>query len=209
MKSGLYITILPILALIFIISGCRADKEVAATVRVAYWEKWTGFEAEAMQAVVDRFNAKKIRDSKGRAIQVDMITVSEIDRRLLTATAGGNPPDVAGIWTWLMTVYADKGALLPIDGYLARAGITREKYLPVFWDICNYKGKMWCLPSTPASFALHWNKRLFREAGLDPNTPPKSIRELDEMAEKLTLIKLPGQDKTVSYYELKQRKNSS
>jgi len=43
------------------------------------------------------------------------------------------------------------------------------------------------LPSVPASVALHWNKELFARAGLDPESPPKTLRELDEMAERLTV----------------------
>ena len=37
------------------------------------------------------------------------------------------------------------------------------------------------LPTTPATIALHWNKKMFRDAGLDPNRPPRSIAELDEL----------------------------
>ncbi|MFH0902364.1 MAG: hypothetical protein V2A73_17160, partial [Pseudomonadota bacterium] len=33
----------------------------------------------------------------GKVIRVEMNAVSEIDRRLLMAAAGGNPPDVAGV----------------------------------------------------------------------------------------------------------------
>ncbi len=187
--------------------GCAGSGAHTDTVKVTYWEKWTGFEGDAMQAVVDLFNSRKIKNKESKVIQVEMITTSQLDRRLLTAAAGGNPPDVAGVWTWLVTVYAEKGAILPIDDYLKEAGITEERYVPVFWEICKYKDKMWGLPSTPASVALHWNKRLFREAGLDPNAPPKTIQELDEMAEKLTLIQLPNQEKPVSFYELKTRKN--
>jgi multiple sugar transport system substrate-binding protein len=41
---------------------------------------------------------------------------------------------------------------------------------------------------------LHYNKRLFREAGLDPERPPKTIEQLDEWAERLTRweVALPG-----------------
>ncbi|KPK40552.1 MAG: hypothetical protein AMJ78_07070 [Omnitrophica WOR_2 bacterium SM23_29] len=188
------------------ITGC--DREVSPNiVKISYWEKWTGFEGEAMQAVVDLFNSREIKNKGGKIIQVDMITVSQLDRRLLTATAGGNPPDVAGIWTWLLTIYADKGALLDLNGYLEESGITKEHYLPVFWEICKYKDKIWGLPSTPASVALHWNKRLFREAGLDPNVPPRTIQQLDLMAEKLTRIKLPNQEGTISFYELRKKEN--
>lgn len=202
-----FIALLSIAVLVLQLSGCTKERDSSDIVKVSYWEKWTGFEAEAMQAVIDLFNSKKFRNKDGKVIQVEMNAVSEIDRRLLMATAGGNPPDVAGVWMWLVTAYAEKGAIVPIDDYLREAGITQDRYLPAFWEICKYKGKMWCLPSTPASVALHWNRRLFREAGLDPNTPPKTIQELDEMAEKLTLVKLPGQNKTVSFYELKSRTN--
>jgi len=68
-------------------------------------------------------------------------------------------------------VYADRGALMPLDDYLRRAGITRADYIPAYWDLCSHQGRMWGLPSTPASLALHWNKKLFREAGLDPDKP--------------------------------------
>jgi len=201
------IVLLSIAVLAFQLAGCAREQDSSDIVKVSYWEKWTGFEAEAMQAVIDLFNSKKFRNKDGKAIQVEMNAVSEIDRRLLMATTGGNPPDVAGVWMWLVTAYAEKGAILCIDDYLREAGITEDRYLPVFWEICKYKGKMWCLPSTPASITLHWNKRLFREAGLDPNVPPNTIQELDAMTEKLTLIKLPGKNKPISFYELKSRTN--
>jgi ABC-type glycerol-3-phosphate transport system substrate-binding protein len=34
--------------------------------------------------------------------------------------------------------------------------------------------------------ALHWNKRLFREAGLDPERPPRTLEELDAFSQRLT-----------------------
>src|SRR4051812_39363698 len=59
---------------------------------IRYWEKWTGFEEDAMRSVVEAFNRKQSR------IQVEYLAVSEVNRKMLLATAGGNPPDVAGIW---------------------------------------------------------------------------------------------------------------
>jgi ABC-type glycerol-3-phosphate transport system substrate-binding protein len=56
---------------------------------------------------------------------------------------------------------------------------------------------MWALPSTPASLALHWNKKLFREAGLDPERPPHSLDELERMAERLTIVEIKRDGRTV------------
>jgi len=36
------------------------------------------------------------------------------------------------------------------------------------------------------NFAMFWNKQVFREAGLDPERPPRTIKELDEMNDKIT-----------------------
>lgn len=160
------------------------DRTADGRLIVNYWEKWTGFEGEAMEAVVDDFNASQTR------ILVKKLTVSQIDRKLMLATAGGNPPDLAGLWSHSVCDFAEKGALTPLNRMLEDAGMTRADYIPVFWDVCEHRGFMWALPTTPATTALHWNKKLFRDAGLDPDRPPQTLAELDAMAEQLTVVSL-------------------
>ena len=176
-----------VLLLLGIAAGCSRpvhDRTADGRIIVPYWEKWTGFEAEAMQAVVDDFNASQTN------IFVTMLSVSEINRKLMLSTAGGTPPDVAGLWASGVCSFAEKGALTPLDQLVKKAGIRREDYIPVFWDSGCHRGFIWSLPCTPTSLALHWNKKLFREAGLDPERPPRSMAELDAMAEKLTVVEI-------------------
>jgi len=185
----------------FSAGGCvpvPSDKTPDGRTIVQYWEKWTGFEGDAMQAVVDDFNASQDE------IFVQKLTVSDIARKMMLATAGGNPPDIAGLWSHYIATYAEKGALTPLDRLLDDAGITRDDYIPVFWDLCEHRGFMWALPSTPASTALHWNKKMFRDAGLDPNHPPQSIEELDRLGEEITLVEVTrdGERKRVRFTEL-------
>ncbi len=165
------------------LGGCSRElpPEAEGRVVIDYWEKWTGFEAEAMQAVVDDFNASQDR------IYVRYLPVSQIDRKLLLAIAGGNPPDVAGMWSYAVAAYSENNALTPLDTYVAEAGIVEEDYYPIFWELGLHRGHLWALPSTPATNALHWNKKLFRDAGLDPDKPPRSLAELEAMNEKLLL----------------------
>lgn len=151
-------------------------------IHVTYWEKWTGFEGEAMRAVVDAFNASQDR------IQVDLLTVSGIQNKTLFAVAGGNPPDVAGLFGPNVAQYADDFAILPLDDYCRKAGISRDDYIPVYWDIGSYHGKQYALPTTPASLALHYNKSMFSEAGLDPEKPPRTIEDLDAMSARITKV---------------------
>jgi multiple sugar transport system substrate-binding protein len=169
----------------------RPDQEPNdGRVHIRYWEKWTGFEEKAMRRVVDAFNA-----SQGR-IYVEMLSVSQVDQKMLLATAGGDPPDVAGLWDFNVVVYADYNALAPLGsadpnhplpkGDLCKAsGIRSSDYLPAYWEQCVHRGLVYALPTTPASVALHWNRALFRDAGLDPDRPPRTIEELDAMSARL------------------------
>ena len=192
---------LAVACLAFGMLGCaqKQDERTAdGRVIVHYWEKWTGFEGDAMQAVVDDFNASQNR------IHVEQLTVSEIDRKLLLATAGGNPPDVAGLWSSSICGFAEKNALEPLNRRLQAAGIDRDHYIPVFWDLCAYRGFVWALPSTPSSVALHWNKKMFREAGLEPERPPRSLAELEAMSDRLTVVEVARSNQTarVRYADL-------
>lgn len=191
--------ILPVAALLA--SGCGAppsDLTDDGRIRVAYWEKWTGFELEAMEAVVNDFNTTQSR------IKVELLSVSDIANKLMLATSGGNPPDLAGLWAHHVPVYAEKNALLPLDRRLADSGLVSADYIPVLWDLCRHRGHQWALPLTPATLALHWNKEHFREAGLDPDRPPQSLAELDAMAERLTIVTVQrdGQTHRVRFSEL-------
>jgi len=151
-----------------------------------------------MQAVVDDFNRSQNR------IFVEKLAISMVDRKVMLATAGGDPPDIAGLWSSNVPDFAEKGALTPLNKMIERAGIKASDYLPVYWEQCRYRGFVWALPSTPTSLGLHWNKKLFRDAGLDPERPPRSLEELDAMADQLTIVEINrgGKMVRVRYPEL-------
>jgi len=187
----LFVLALALAATAVALCGCARPTTASAAPAVApvvldYWEKWTGFEAEAMRALVDDFNASQSR------IRVRYLPVSQIERKLLLATAGGNPPDLAGIYAYLLPVYAENNALTPLDSLARRAGLHGADYLPFVWAACRHQGFLWALPTTPAVTALHWNKKAFREAGLDPERPPRTLAELEAFNDKLLVRDADG-----------------
>ena len=149
-------------------------------IHITYWEKWTSFEGDAIKDTVDEFNRSQNR------IHVDLLTISSIERKTLLAIAGGDPPDVAGLYGPNMAQYADDNAVMPLDAYCRKAGISRDQYVPVFWDMGSYHGHQYCLPTTPASTALHYSRKMLKDAGLDPDHPPQTIEEMDAASEKIT-----------------------
>ena len=49
-----------------------------------------------------------------------------------------------------------------------------------------YDGQLYAVPTAVRSLALFWNKRMFEEAGLDPETPPATLDEMVDFAVALT-----------------------
>jgi ABC-type glycerol-3-phosphate transport system substrate-binding protein len=143
-----------------------------------------------MDAVIDDFNAREVAhartDPSYVPIEVEKVTISNVEQKLLIAIAGGNPPDLAGNYSFYVAAYADDGALTDLGPMLRKAGFDRSAFIEHYVALGEYRGKTWAVPIAPGSTALLSNKRLFREAGLDPDKPPTTIAELDALAEQLT-----------------------
>jgi multiple sugar transport system substrate-binding protein len=184
------------LAILFL-AAMSADRRPQAPdnadeIHITYWEKWTGFEGEAARATAELFNSKKFKNAKGQTIVCKYLPVTAVDRKCLLSIAGGSPPDVAGLWLSNMYVFAEMGALTWLDEFIQRDGVAMDDYIDIYRGQCQFKTvdgveRIWCLPTTPATVALHWNKDMFRAAGLDPERPPQSLAELKEYAEKMTI----------------------
>lgn len=174
-----------ILIFLGLCAGCSKQQDPlrAGRVTVDYWELWTGFELEAMRDLVNKFNHSQNR------IYVNLLSVSEIQRKLLIATAGGDPPDIANLQDSIIPQFADKNALEPLNSLLPVIGVKSESYIDIYWKLCLYEGRLYGLPLAPTTVALHWNKAIFRRFGLDPNAPPRTLEQLDAIAKRTTVRK--------------------
>ena len=155
-------------------------------VTVLYWEKWTGSEGEEMRKVVDAFNKSQNR------IFVRYLSISGVDTKTMLATAGGNPPDVAGIWLDQLCQFSDAGALTDLTEMAKSSGLTSDYYIKGYWDGLNYRGRLWALPSTPASIGLHVRTELVPADVSTPETFPQTLEGLDKLTERISTKKPDG-----------------
>ncbi|KNB53791.1 ABC transporter substrate-binding protein [Streptomyces caatingaensis] len=100
--------------------------------------------------------------------------------------AGGTLPDVVNVSPDLSYPLARAGMLVDLDEEKAAARF-KDEYTPEAW-----RGNV--LPGLGGSYAFPWylntgplfyNKKLFREAGLDPEKPPRTYDELFGAAETM------------------------
>jgi len=125
-------------------------------------------------------------EQEGVEVDYQLIGFDVYFDRLVTAFRAGQGPDVtfADLGGWVPT-FASKGWLEPIDDKIASWDGTDEIWENL-WPTVEYKGNKYGLPWYTDCRLLLYNKRMFREAGLDPNKPPTTWDELLEYAQKLT-----------------------
>ncbi len=172
----------------------RADgSKIRGRLVVSFWESWTGFEARAMEGVVNRFNRSQSK------IYVHVVEMSNPITKSLISIAGGDPPDIMALWSQPMGQFMANNALVPLTP-LVRSGVVRRGSFPGWiWRLCAPHGVLLTLPATPETNALFWNKILFARAGLNPNKPPRSIKQLDQMAARLTVFGRDGRIKQAGF----------
>jgi multiple sugar transport system substrate-binding protein len=171
-----------------VVAGEKATVRTSRSDRVTviYWEKWTGQEGDAMRKVVNDFNQSQER------IFVEYLSISGVDQKTMLATSGSNPPDIAGIWLEQVAQFADAGALTDLTQFAKDSDLTADYYIKAYWDPLNYRSKLWALPSTPSSVALHVRSDLMPPEANTPEKFPKTIEGLDELATKISKKRTDG-----------------
>src|SRR5918994_835226 len=139
--------------------------------------------------LVDAYAAefeKENPDVKVRPIYAG--TYQETIVKALTAHKSDTPPVTSVLLSTDMFTLIDEEAIVPIDGFVKtdedRAWL--KSFFPAFMPNSQTGGETWGVPFQRSTIVLYWNKDLFREAGLDPETAPASWAEQASFAEKLT-----------------------
>lgn len=110
--------------------------------------------------------------------------------KIQTAMQGGTPPDVFVSLATQRFTMASTGMAMPLDELIEADGEEGKAYindfLPGFMEDSYVDGKIYSIPFQRSTMVLYYNKDAFKEAGLDPETPPATWEELAEYGQKLT-----------------------
>lgn len=135
-----------------------------------------------MPRIVDAFN-------KGHSdqIKLSIIPNAEIIPKYGAAAAGGTAPDALSLDLIYTPAFSAAGQLEDITDW--------AKSLPYFASLSpahvktgTYKGRIYGLPFSADSSVLIWNKKLFKQAGLDPEKGPKTWAEIEADAAKVNAL---------------------
>ena len=112
---------------------------------------------------------------------------SDTMTKAMTSLKGGNPPHLSVILSTEIYTLIDNDAIVPFDDLVTTAADKQwlNSFYPALMENARTAGKTWSIPFQRSTIVMYYNKDAFREAGLDPNTPPSTWDELVSMSKKL------------------------
>jgi multiple sugar transport system substrate-binding protein len=110
---------------------------------------------------------------------------SDLRTKFLTASAGGNAPDVVQADIIWLGEYANNDLICDVTEK-AEAWDKWGDVVETYKEATKVNGKIYGTWLNTDVRVMVYNKKLFKAAGLDPNAPPETWSELNEIAAKIS-----------------------
>ena len=157
-----------------------------AQTEIQWWHSMTGGLNDWVLDLSNGFNASQ---KEYKIVPTYKGTYDETMPAAVAAFRAGNAPHILQVYeVGTATMMAAKGAIVPVGKVLADAGykFDPKAYIPAvvgYYTAPN--GQMLSFPLNSSTTVFNYNKDLFKKAGLDPNSAPKTWPEVVLAAAKL------------------------
>ena len=167
-------------------TGARAQGGGGQPVELQFWHGLPQPLGGQLEAVVAEFNASQ---SRYRIVATYRGSYPETMVAAIAAFRANAAPHLVQMFeVGTGTMMAAGRAVKPTHELLSEAGVTVDfgDYLPAVRGYFQTNdGRQMSMPFNSSTAVMYWNKDAFRRAGLDPEKPPTTWRELEETARKL------------------------
>src|ERR1043166_1180578 len=132
-------------------------------------------------AVVEQINAEFKAANPGAEIITESYPDQPYQQKIKIYATAKQLPDIFKFWSFtsLLKPLVDGGFVEPLD----RSAFEKLDYLPGALESNVYGGKLYGIPVSADVWVIYYNKKLFKEAGVDK--PPATLDELIALAPKL------------------------
>lgn len=149
---------------------------------ITFWHAMGGVAGEATETLVKAFNESQNEieiKSEYQGNYDDLIT------KLKAAMQSGNMPDVCQMYDIGTKFMSDSGYVVPVQDMFSATDFDPSAVMEIISSYYTVNGKQMSMPFNVSTPMLYYNKDVFRAAGLDPDTPPKTYDEVLEFSEKI------------------------
>jgi sn-glycerol 3-phosphate transport system substrate-binding protein len=164
----------------------------SAQTELQWWHAMAGELGQKIEKLATDFNNSQ-KDFK--VVPVYKGTYPEVMTGAIAAFRAKQPPHIIQVFeVGTATMMAARGAVYPVYELMKDAGepFDAKAYLPaVVGYYTDTQGNLLSFPFNSSTPVLYYNKDLFKKAGLDPNSPPKTWPEVGAAAAKLQAAGVP------------------
>jgi len=156
-----------------------------AQTEVDFWHAFSGNNGEAVADLAAAFNSSQ---DAVEIVPVYTGNYTEGTQKLIAAIAGNTAPGLVMLEITRYGLFAERGALAPLQPYIDAAGEDwLNRIRPFALEASKYLGESYVIPFNVSTPVMYYNKDAFRAAGLDPDTPPRTWDDLLQAAKALTI----------------------
>lgn len=159
-------------------SSGEAPKERTKLTVISWWD-FT--QSEPLQKLKAAFEEK----NPDLELEFTMVGASEYYDKLLTTIAGGGDlPDVVMLAMDRIPMFADRGAIIPLDGYADQEYL--DSLYPVVLEATTFNGQVVAVARDISSKVMYLNKKMFDDAGVALPEADWTWDEFVDIARQLT-----------------------
>jgi raffinose/stachyose/melibiose transport system substrate-binding protein len=162
-------------------TNAAAEATSGEPVKLVWWN-WGEEESPGWDAYCNETVELYMKDHPNVTIEVVPQTAANLYEAFGAANAAKSGPDIQNGWDGIWSVmWVWDGGAEPVSDYFSQEVMDRILMKQQFMT----EGKMWAVPLYMVSTNFWYNKKLFKQAGLDPDKPPATWDEFLSACQKL------------------------
>ena len=163
---------------------CPVDALEAADgpVEVEFWHAMTASNEETLTAMVRDYNQSQDR------VHVNLVFTGSYDEtldRYLTGLRSEELPQLVQLEETTLQTMIDSGSTVPAAACVEASDFDTSNLLESVLAEFEVEGTLWPMPFNVSNPVFYYDKNDFRAAGLDPEAPPATLDEMQEMGQAI------------------------
>ncbi len=155
------------------LTGDDGDDTAGERVTVRFSYLWAGAEADAVEAIIDDFNASQ------DGITVEGVSNPDQQQQLLSMSSDSGQFDVSSTGGSQIALWSEQGIIRSLDEFVEADDYPLDDFLaPVIDNNTGADGGLYALPVAVNTYQLLYNTAVLRENGFD--APPETFSEWTE-----------------------------
>jgi len=165
-------------------SLCPVDalESAEGPVEIEFWHAMTASNEETLEAMVQDYNRSQDQ------VQVRTVFTGSYDEtldRYLNGLQSGELPNLVQLEETTLQTMIDSGSTVPAASCVEASGYDTSDLLPAVLAEFEVEGTLWPVPFNVSNPVFYYDRNDFEAAGLDPDTPPATLAEMQEMGQAI------------------------